>query len=237
MAVGSQSDMLARLKAVLPAGWFPLTPAGQPSTTPILDGILSGPAWMLAQAFALISYVQLQQRIATATGIFLDLASLDYFGANLPRKNAESNPAFSARIRANLLPPLGTRPAVIQALTRLTGTEPIIFEPFMPGDAGAYNYGGLGYNVAGGYGCLAIPAQAFVTAFRQIEGGVPNVAGYNGNETAPVYAPGGYGVGLIEYATLDQAGTQVDDAEIYATVAATQASGVTLWTRIENPTP
>jgi hypothetical protein len=233
--VGSQSDMVTRLKAVLPSGWFPLTPTGQPSTTPILDGILSGIAWALSFAYTLAAYANLQQRIATATDVFLDLAALDYFGGNLTRNSGETDTAWSLRIRANLLPPAGTRAAMVTALTNLTGVAPVIFEPFNPMDTGGYNYGGLGYNVAGGYGSLVLPAQAFITAFRQIEGGIPNLPGYSGNKSTPPYAPGGYGIGLISYSSLAAAGTQIQDAEIYATVARTQAVGVTAWTRIENP--
>src|ERR1700727_986655 len=103
MATGDQSDMLARLKAVLPSGWFPLSVVGQPSNTPILDGLLSGPAWALSWVYTLIEYANDQTRIATATDVWLDLAALDYFGGNLTRNPGESDSAFSARIRANLL--------------------------------------------------------------------------------------------------------------------------------------
>ncbi len=235
MSTGTQSDMLSRLKAVLPAGWFPATSAGQASATPVLDGILSGIAWSLSCAFLLIQYAFAQTRIATATDIWLDLIALDYFGLNLTRSNGQTDASWSAQIQTNLLAPRGTRAAMINALTNLTGVAPVIFEPFYPADTGAYGYGGLGYGVAGGYGSLALPGQAFITAYRQIEGGIPNIAGYAGNESTPKYAPAGYGYGLIQYATLAQAATQIEDAEIYATVAATQASGVCCWTRIENP--
>ena len=234
MATGDARDILTRLKAVLPGDWFPLTSTGQPSASPILDGVLSGPAWALSWAYSLIQYVQLQQRIATATDVFLDLAARDYFGGTLTRNGGETDSVFSARIQAALLPAAATRSAMIAALTNLTGTAPGIFEPFNPLDTGAYNYGGLGYNVAGGYGSLALPAQAFITAYRQASGGIPLLSGYSAQATAPTYAPGGYGTGLIAYATLAQAATQVQDSEIYATVARTQAAGVTCWTRIEN---
>ena len=380
MATGDARDILTRLKAVLPGDWFPLTSTGQPSASPILDGVLSGPAWALSWAYSLIQYVQLQQRIATATDVFLDLAARDYFGGTLTRNGGETDAVFSARIQAALLPAAATRSAMIAAVTNLTGTAPGIFEPFNPLDTGAYsptpgigigaiaagsttpvittavappitgctvyqhttpasgdsNAGyffapsavigetvkgtvelyipasyaggaitfqleagtfdiagadmtavnqwqtltvsmtatmsgdqafvvrglgggagtnvfytsawgwrrsqsdptfvatGLGYNAEGGYGSLALPAQAFITAYRQASGGIPFLSGYSAQATAPTYAPGGYGTGLIAYATLAQAATQVQDSEIYATVARTQAAGVTCWTRIEN---
>ena len=464
-AIGSTNDMVARMKAVLPAGWFPAAPAGQPSATPVLDGVLTGLGWMLSQSFALLTYANLQTRIGSATDIWLDLSAQDYFNTSLTRKNNEADTAFSERIQASLLPPAGTRAAISAAVEALTGTPPVIFEPFNPGDCGAYGYGGLAYGAAvpglqdyrqstatyigsdgtmqiaaantlrvdysggspvtliegassntalnsttaavgspnvwvnngdftlaisvdvsallsganvyksvvttanpyafvagctetanqqytqsawvwlpvgwnsaytvgikndglgaltnvvdanpnltgawqrvsatgtdsagssnvilgfllagtntttnapigttfyvtcpqcepgaiatsfiptngggtvsraadttwtagggdGGYGNLNLPAQAFITAYRQIDGGIPNIAGYSGNESTPNYAPGGYGYGLIQYATLDLAGTQIEDEEIYEAIANTQASGVTCWTAISNP--
>ena len=165
--VGSQSDILARLKAVLPSGWFPTTRPGQPSNSPVLDAFLTGPAYALSWIYSLIEYAQDQTRIATATDVWLDLAALDYFGGNLTRNSGETDTALSARIRANLLPPQITRAAMVSALTNLTGTAPSIFEPFTPADTGAYGTGeapvwrGLAYNYAGGYGSLQLPRAVF----------------------------------------------------------------------------
>jgi hypothetical protein len=267
MATGTPTDILIRLKAVLPGGWFPLTSAGQPSATPILDALLSGPAWALSWAYSLIQYVQLQQRIATATDVFLDLCARDYFGGGLTRNNGETDAAFSIRIRASLLRPAATRAAITTALTNLTGRAPNIFEPWDTGDAGGYGGGyapvwrSLAYNTAGGYGSLQLPGQAFITAYRPLQGGIANVGGYNGQVPIPapmnfvtstgsvvststegalqflvgqVYAPGGYGVGAMEYVNPSMSGSQVTDAEIFATVAATQAAGVTCWTQISS---
>jgi hypothetical protein len=235
MTTGSQSDMLARLKGLLPGGWFPATSgSASKSATPILDGLLSGSAWALSFIYSLIVYAQNQTRIATATDVFLDLAASDYFGPNITRNANEPDAAFSTRIRANLLAPKATRAAVIDALVNLTGTAPAIFEPFNAGDTGAYGFGNLGYGVAGGYGSLALHAQVFITAYRQIEGGVANVGGY-GTLTGNTYAPGGYCTGAIEYTTISDAGTQVMDAEIYATIAGIVAAGVIAWTKIDNP--
>jgi hypothetical protein len=204
------------------------------SATPILDGVLSGIGSMWAWLYSLIVYIALQTRIATATDVWLDIISLDYFGTGLPRNPNEPDATFSARIRANMFPPLQTRAAIVAAIQALTGRTPKIFEPANPLDGGSYNTGYSGYGVAGGYGSLALPFQLFVTAYRQITGGIPNVAGYSGNQSTPQYAPGGYGGGAIEYVTLAQAGTQTNDAAIYATVAKTQAAGVTSWVAVSN---
>src|SRR3978361_501866 len=92
---GDQSDILSRLKTLLPGGWFR-------DATPVLDGFLSGIAWALAQVYALAAYARLQTRILTATDGFLDLISFDFFGNTLPRRALESDAAFRTRIVAEL---------------------------------------------------------------------------------------------------------------------------------------
>ena len=72
--VGDQNDFIARLKALLPRGWFA-------ETAPVLTGTLAGLSAALAQVYGLISYARLQTRIVTATDAFLDLISFDFFGA------------------------------------------------------------------------------------------------------------------------------------------------------------
>src|SRR3984957_19084211 len=95
MATGDQNDMLARIKALLPNGWFR-------GLTPVLDALLSGYAWSLSFIYQLIQYAQLQTRIATATDGFLDLISFDFFGGSLPRKSQEYDAPFRSRILAQL---------------------------------------------------------------------------------------------------------------------------------------
>src|SRR5580698_332655 len=122
MSSGSQQDVVRRIKAVLPNGWFQ-------GDTPILDGVMNGIGWALAQAYSLISYARLQTRIATATDGFLDLISFDFFGSMYPRNPQESDSAFRSRIQAELFLERGTRHGLIRALQILTGRTPIVFEP------------------------------------------------------------------------------------------------------------
>ena len=159
MATGDQADVLGRLLAVLPP-WFPAGAA------PVLETVLQGPAWLLSQMYGLIGFARAQTRISTASGGWLDLIAYDFFGRTLLRGAGELDPAFAARIKANLLQPAATRPALIAALVRLTGRTPVVVDPWRPGDIGAYGYGGLGYGVAGCYGSLAMPMQSFVVAYR-----------------------------------------------------------------------
>jgi hypothetical protein len=156
MATGDQADITQRLYAVLPPAWFPS------GATPVLGAILQGPAYVLSLIYGLVGFTKLQTRISTATGGWLDLISYDFFARALLRLTGETDSAFSARIRANLLRPAATRPSLIVAVTDLTGETPTVIDPWRPGDCGAYGYGGLGYNTIGYYGSLAMVAQCFV---------------------------------------------------------------------------
>lgn len=228
MATGDQADMLRRLKATLPRGWFP-------GTAPLLDGVLSGTAAMWEWAYGLLAYVRLQTRIATATDVWLDTIATDFFGIGVRRFVSEGDPAFSLRIRANLLPERATRAALISVLTTLTGRAPIIFEPSNTGDAGSYiaggsfAWGGMAYGNAGGWGSLALPFQAFVIAYRPSSGGVSGVGGY---WSGSGWGGGGYGVGAIEYVSASMIAGQVTDEAIYQAIAAAIPAGSIAWTQI-----
>lgn len=93
----------------------------------------------------------------------------------------------------------------------------------------APKYGYLGgYGVAGAYGSLLLPYQAFVTAYRPIGTGIPYVSGYGSS-------PAGYSVGSRgEYASLSMIQTAVADADIYAAIASVIPAGTIAWTRISN---
>jgi hypothetical protein len=218
---GDQNDILARLKTLLPNGWFR-------DSTPILDGVLSGIAWALAFVYSFANYAKLQTRIATATDGFLDLISFDFFGSTLPRRLQELDAAFRARIQAEMLLERATRTGMIRALQILTGRTPLIFEAANPFDAGGYNTGALAYGAAGGYGSLQLPFQAFLTAFRPSGQGVANVAGYGNPE-------GAYNTGSqIEYVTPAMVQSTVTDQDIYDAINRTKVEGTIIWTRISS---
>ena len=214
---GDSDDMMARLKAVLPQHWFA-------DETPVLDGLLSGLAATASWAYSLLQGVKLQTRIATATDAFLDMIALDFFGARLARRTAEGDDAFRARIGAELLRERGTRPAVVDVLTDLTGRTPVVFEPARPADTRAWGMA-AGYGVAGAWGSLMLPFQCFVTAFRPTGAGIAAVSGWG-------QAAGGYGVGAIEYAQLSMVQGQVTDADINAAIAGVMPVAAIAWTRI-----
>jgi hypothetical protein len=170
--IGDQADCLARLKGVLPSRWF-----GSP--TPILDGVMSGMAYVGSFIYSLYAYSKLQTRIKTATDAWLDLIAADYFGSSLVRATNQSDASFLAQILINILRERATRNGLRQILIDITGRTPVIFEPARPMDTGAYGQNAIGYGVAGGWGSLQYPFQAFVVAFRPAGTGVPNVVGYS----------------------------------------------------------
>lgn len=221
MATGDLNDFRSRIKATLPR-WFADTP-------PILDALLSGLAAGWAFIYSLYLYAQLQTRIKTATEGWLDLIAGDFFGTRIARKPNQSDVSFRSLIIANLFRERATRAALIQVLTDLTGRAPIVIEPQQPGDCGAYGVPTSGYGVAGYYGSLLLPSQAFLIAFRPASSGIPNIAGY-GN------APAAYGVpsrgGM--YASLTMIQGQVTDADIYAAIDSVKPVGTVIWTTIKS---
>lgn len=222
MSVGDITDVQSRLRQLIPANWFP---AGQ---TPIYDALLTGIASALSFIYGVFAYVRLQARIATATDGFLDLIAQDYFGAGLRRGLGETDNSYRARIQAGIFRERGTRKAVTSILTQLTDRAPVIFEAFRAADTGAYRTTALFYGATGGYGSTQLPLQAFITAYRPLGKGIPNVAGYG-------ISTGGYGqASQAEYASLSMIESSVTDADIYAAVDSVRPTCATLWVHISN---
>jgi hypothetical protein len=226
--LGSQTDFVARLKAVLPARWFP------DSGTTVLDGILSGFAAQWAWVWFLLVYVAKQRRIGTATDINLDIVSNDYLGTTLPRRSGETDDAFRQRIKLSIFREQGTRKAVSDAVTVLTGYTPRIFEPRNASDTGgwgargSHTYTGMAYGSAGGWGSYHLPFQAFVQAAAPT---VASTAGVQGYAKRGVFAPaiGGYGVGAIEYTSGQVTFTSASDQEVYNAINAVKPIGTIMW--------
>jgi hypothetical protein len=217
MAVGDTNDMVSRLKSLLPRAWFA-------DAAPIRDAVLGGLAAGLAWIYGFILYAKLQARLATAGAPFLDIASLDFLGNGLPRRNGEGDAAFSARIRAEITRERQTRNAIVVALTNLTGRAPLVTEPANPSDTAVYGTGCY-YGQFGMYGSLLLRNQVFVSAFRPLGAGIANVAGYG---------RGYFGTPISRYIDLAEIQGPVLDADIYVTVARTVAAGVTAWVQISN---
>jgi hypothetical protein len=217
MTTGDATDMLTRIKRVLPPRWFAYT-------APLRDAVLGGLSDQLAWVYSFIAYAKQQTRITTSAGLFLDLTAYDYFGRFIRRRAGELDAAFMPRIKKEILRERVTRKGMIQALTDLTGKAPIIFEPRSTYDAGGYGTH-CGYGVAGGYGNIVLNNQVFLTVYRPGLQGVPGVDGYGGSI-------GGYGVGAIEYVGPSMIVGAVTDSDIYATIEATKPSGAICWTKL-----
>lgn len=216
MATGDLDDILQRLRAVLPP-WF-----GN-GGTPILSGALAGIAGGLASAYSLIAYAQLQTRLSTATDFFLDLASIDFFGAGLSRLRNETDDAFRARIKAAMFPERVTRPSIARVVRELTGAEPRIFEPSNTGDTGGYGVA-MGWGAGGAWGNLDMPYQAFIDYTLPNLRGIPGVNGWAGYH-------GGWGVGALAYAALEDMPGYLSPETLGAAVQQNKAFGTLVWMR------
>jgi hypothetical protein len=226
---GDQDDMQTRLLAALPNGWFA-------DEAPILSGLLRGLANAWSGLYSLLTYVRQQSRIATATDGWLDLIARDYGGPAWARLTGETDAAFSARIRRNLQALSGTRPALIAAVTNLTGRSPVVFEPAYPPDTGGFGTGGLGWNTTGGWGNLSLPYQCFVTAYRPAGGGIASSAGWGGitTGTTPNLALGGWNTGALQYGDASLIEGQISDAQILAAIANCMPVATIAWTALSN---
>ncbi|MBN7122908.1 hypothetical protein BSU01_14485 [Erwinia billingiae] len=220
MATGDQDDIFSRLKGLLPPTWF-----GE--SNPLLNGVLTACSNSLAWCYALYVYAKLQTRISTATDGWLDIVAYDFFGNNLRRSGGQADDLFRNQIKINLFRERGTRQAIIDMLEDLTGHTPLIFEPQRPQDTGAYGGPTIGYGVAGGYGSLVLPYQAFVTAFRPVGSGVPYIAGYSST-------PSGFSIpSRGQYSSQKMVTGTVTDAQVYEAVASVKMEGTIVWVRLQ----
>lgn len=222
MATGDQQDIYLRMRTQLPP-WF-----GDEASSPILNGLLHGLAYGLAYFYSLLAYGRLQTRIKTATDGWLDMIAADFFGSALLRAANQSDTSFRNRILINLFRERATRAGLIKVLQDLTGRTPTIIEPLRPLDTGVYGGPYIGYGVAGSYGSMQMPYQAFVIAYRPTGTGIPNIAGYG-------YSTGAYNTpSQEEYASLSMIQGAVSDADIYAAADAVKPVGTVIWMRISN---
>ncbi len=212
--IGDIPDFVRRLTSVLPRGWLS-------DDVPVADLVISGLGAAWAAIYNLVSSTTALTRIRSSSGSFLDLISEDYFGLSLPRQVGEVDSAFISRIEKELFRPRGTRNALQQALTDLTGQAPLIIEPARPADTGGYSAGGAAYSEAGAWGSLSLAYSFFVTAYRPRGTGIAEIAGYG---------TGGPNV----YGNLAMVATAVSDQDICQAATAVLPVNAVAWLRIAN---
>jgi hypothetical protein len=143
----SASDFGARLRALIPTIWFgnnATVKTGIPATNGIQLSITEGLGSGLAFNYQQIQYARLQTRLATTTDTNLDQASLDYFAGALPRNLGESDSAYSTRIRLQIVSPLGTIPAITNAVKAYLNYNPGALQASIYQLFGLSTQGGLG---------------------------------------------------------------------------------------------
>lgn len=229
--IGSQQDMFNRLKANL-VNWFG-------SDTPVLDALLMGCAETDAYIYSLIVDSNLQTRVHTATGIYLDYISQDFFGDNLPRHPGETDDSFRNRILANLVQERATRAAMIQVLQNLTWFAPGVIEGFNTFDAGAYDTldpgGGLYYDNWKGYGWLEPYTAIIIVHIPEPSAPFFSVGGYDQPDNPSPGHYGGFGYDFNfnnAYVSLTQINPVVSVQDVLQVIQATKVFGTKMYVYI-----
>lgn len=177
MISGTQEDFAQRLAALLPAGWYPNAIVGD-GTNPVLDSTLSATGQALSRLWTLLTYVQMQTRISSASEANLDVIAQDFLGSEIVRKVNETDDQFRTRIQQAILAPRITREALSQNIEALTGTKPTIVVPSSANDTGAWDTAQTAWDV-GLWGSEDIPRDVFITVTLPPGGGVPNAMGWD----------------------------------------------------------
>lgn len=220
----NQAGFTQRLVKLVPQQWYS-DAAKQPGG--VLWALLNAVGGQTAFVQGVILYAFNATRIGTATDTALDYCSQDYFGSNLPRYAGETDPAYRVRILAALFNPALTTPAISNAIKKITGTAPIISEPWNIYTTGAYDYTTF-YNVnivpgaPGVYGNNNYAFQAFVTAQLPMA---------TGGSTIPIFAynyTGYYSTNYSYYITTPS-GVLNTTAQLDALINGLKAAGVIIW--------
>ena len=250
MATGDQADVAGRLRSLLPPSWFPQT---APNVNALLQAFASAGAFI----YSLIAFAYLQIRLATASGVFLDVFAYDYLGLAIRRRKNEQDDHWRARIKREILRERVTRNGMAQALYDLTGSWPTIVEPWNPGDVGALNIGtlalagaSLGATNGAGVGGMAlntnnhclyiVPQPSYFSGGAGLVGSTQMpcqaliMVNSLGNQGIPNVAGlgtsyGGLGAGGLELVTPSQVVGAVTTQDVYDTINAAKPTGSVMW--------
>lgn len=220
-------QIITRIAALIPRNWA----SDDAKLSGNVYAALLGPADGLSFLMDEIAYVANATRIQTETAPELDIASVDFFGASLPRPAGLSDGAFASLIISSLFRLAATRPAMAAVLQAITGSAPRLLEPWNVRDTGAWGVGGPSYwNVdtavnPARWGNGSLRYQGFIeTPSPQI----PVVGANNPILTwgSAYWNVPGYFFGIIESSSL---------STLYAAINNTKAAGTVCWVKIVNP--
>ena len=223
LAPFSADNFAVRIIQLLPQAWFndaAKTPGGN------LWALVSGLSAADADQYSRIGSLKRALRMTTAETIEdLEVIARDFFGTAQPPLTAETIATYRKRIGLRLFLPGGTRDAIRVALNRLVGEDPVIIEPWNPGDCGAWD-GALGWDIAGLWGDLDMPWQGFVQTRRPISTLVPAAPVIGGWDTLA-----GWDQPQLSFA--DPLQPQIiPDSVIYDTLNAVKPERTTIWYQI-----
>jgi hypothetical protein len=242
--IGDQTDIIGRIDEGLPSQWFG-------DDKPFADMLVTGYGEQGAYAYQLYEFAKLQTRINTATGIFLDMISADFFGGDLPRVAAESDSLFRIRIIANLFRKKVTLYALQDALTlAVPSINPrATFMIFEPGQHSILDSAGAAITDSTGDGLLTtsdastlIPNGAYPigisTADASARYGTPlaafeclvNISGLPQSASGYNDSPGGYGsYGYTRYMGLSPYTSAVGIELLYKVISSVKPIATTVW--------
>ena len=256
IAIGNSNDMVSRLTRLLPTGWWndgSFNKADASFINAIKGGLGDGLAWI----YSLLQYVKNQTRLTTSSDFFLDLSAYDFFGLRIKRKPSQTDSSLIATIQKEIFRERVTRHGVEQAIEDLTQNEATIFEPMNPQDSGGWGVA-FAFDAGGAWGD-DLPYTMFITAIEPVGAGIPSLAGFDsypggwgvpqGVTSAMLGVPfskgfsNGFGFlyllsgtgGSFAFADLSQIQGTVTNQDIYDTIEATRAAGVTCWVNITTP--
>ncbi len=178
MTTGTTDDFAARIRSVLPAGWFPAAPTGGAvEQAPLLAAVLQGCGYGFSVMWDWLTYLVASLRLDTSSGIMIDLWADDFFGYGaFPRLVTdgvtESDADYIARIKSHGLGSQSpVRANIVGAITVSVGIAPQVVEPQNATDCKGLASmsdvaagGGYGYGTSGlRFGTMRRSALAFIT--------------------------------------------------------------------------
>jgi hypothetical protein len=136
--------------------------------------MLQGAAYVASQTYTNLLQTALLARLKTASGNFLDIASNDFFGVNLPRIYGEADSFYLARILAKIALKKVTLAALTTAVTNMFAGTGVTFsiQEYAPNGANTNVPLGatpVGINIADSASRYGSPLQPFECALILVD--------------------------------------------------------------------